>query len=368
MTDAAGPPYLKASERYTGGTNERQGMFELFDAETADDLWQRLSAFFGDARRMAAQASRAGDTHEILHAALTVRQPRQRWMPSRTPPVNPAFAIAEVIWIVAGRRDARFLNFFNTSLPKFAGDGPTYHGAYGYRLRRHFGLDQLERAFEVLSNRPEQRQVTLQIWDPAVDLPAPSGAAAAADIPCNITSLLKVRGGRLEWLQVMRSNDVYRGLPYNVVQFTALQEVLAGWLGLELGSYNHVSDSLHIYAEDVRHLNGQDGPRPEVWNADSIALRKEQSEQAFADAAALTEQIIGAGGADEVRAVIDGAQAEPAFLNMLLVLGAEAARRHRSRATAQQLVERCTNPVYRYLWDRWAQRVGFRAERPSGSH
>lgn len=45
----------------------------------------------------------------------------------------------------------------------------------------------------------------------------------------------------------MRSNDVHRGLPYNVVQFTTLQEVMAGWLGLEVGGYHHWSDSLHLY-------------------------------------------------------------------------------------------------------------------------
>ncbi len=48
----------------------------------------------------------------------------------------------------------------------------------------------------------------------------------------------------------MRSNDHFRGLPHNLIQFTTVQEVLAGWLGISLGSYHHYSDSLHVYESD----------------------------------------------------------------------------------------------------------------------
>ena len=52
----------------------------------------------------------------------------------------------------------------------------------------------------------------------------------------------------------MRSNDIFRGLPYNFVQFTSMQEILAGWLKINVGSYNHVSDSLHIYERDLKEM------------------------------------------------------------------------------------------------------------------
>ena len=52
------------------------------------------------------------------------------------------FAIVEVIGIIAGRKDSAYLNFFNPRLPHFAGSGNVYPGAYGYRLRKHFGMDQ----------------------------------------------------------------------------------------------------------------------------------------------------------------------------------------------------------------------------------
>src|SRR5262249_33863663 len=101
----------------------------VFEAETADELWKALTARFRRAHAVRDQTSRAGVTRELLHAFLVQKKPRERWVYSRMPPINPEFAIAEVVWILAGRHDSSFLNYFNRVLPKFAGSGTTYHGA-----------------------------------------------------------------------------------------------------------------------------------------------------------------------------------------------------------------------------------------------
>ena len=80
--------------------------------------------------------------------------PRQRWIVSRRPVINPAFGIAEVVWLLAGSNDAEVLNFWFPRLPEFAGHGPTYDGAYGYRLRKQFGIDQVRRVCDALSSNP----------------------------------------------------------------------------------------------------------------------------------------------------------------------------------------------------------------------
>lgn len=49
----------------------------------------------------------------------------------------------------------------------------------------------------------------------------------------------------------MRSQDVWLGFPYEVFTNTLIQELLAGWLGAELGEYHHHIDSLHLYAEHL---------------------------------------------------------------------------------------------------------------------
>ena len=204
-------------------------MISLFQGATADDVWREVAQAFRRSDGVTTQDSRGGPTREILHAAISIEDPRQRWAVSRRPALNPALALAEVVWIMTGRRDLAFLEFWSKEYRKYVGDGPELHGAYGYRIRRHLSIDQLDRAFRVLSSNPDTRQVVLQLWDSEVDMPNPDGTPVNDDIPCNVLSVPKVRDGRLEWLQVIRSNDAFCGLPYNLVQFTSLQEILAGW-------------------------------------------------------------------------------------------------------------------------------------------
>lgn len=328
-------------------------MFRTFHAETADAVWGKIAKVFRAGTGASAQISRAGQTKEILHAAISISNPRARWVVSRNPPINPAFAVAEVIWIMTGRNDSAFLNYFNTGLPKFAGKVARYHGAYGHRLRRQLGIDQLDRAYSALKHKPESRQVVLQIWSGQLDLPRPRGVEASADIPCNLLSMLKVREGKLEWTQIIRSNDLFRGLPYNFVQFTTMQEIVAGWLGLEVGSYNQVSDSLHIYMSDISTLANSPGITVEP-NNDSLRLPKKQSDRIFLEMARLTEKIISPRlTAVEIVRLFKNFKGPQAYKNIMAVLCAEAVRRRKDVGAMGDIIGACSNPVYRQLFHRW---------------
>lgn len=336
-------------------------MFRCFEASTADQVWGIIAAAFYEGSQTAPQASRAGHTREILHAAITLGDPRQRWVISRDPPLNPAFALAEVIWILNGRNDAGFLCFFNRKLPDYAGCGPTFHGAYGHRLRRHLSFDQLRRAYDVLRRNPDSRQVVLQIWDGRIDLPGSDGGAVSPDIPCNLVSLLKIRNGALEWTQIMRSSDAFRGLPYNLVQFTSLQEIMAGWLGVRLGAYSHLSDSLHVYEADAAHMR-HPAAATTAPNTDDLAVPIEESEKAFAALASCVERLIAPDlSAAELERVICSCRMD-GFGNMLRVLCAESARRRKWHALIDAAMEQCTNPALALLWSRWLSRVGLAAD------
>lgn len=336
-------------------------MIQVFEGSTANDIWQMALAEVYHGKNSRQQTGRGGTTMEILHAAFTLTDPRQRWIVARYPALNPAFSIVEVIWILRGRKDAAFLNYWNSQLPKYAGSGAEYHGAYGYRLRHNFGIDQLERAYLALQHNPDSRQVVLQIWNPVEDFPNEQGNPVNADIPCNITSLLKVRDGKLEWMQIMRSNDLFRGVPYNFIQFTSLQEVLAGWLNVGLGSYNQISDSLHLYSEDAKvvnaHPSGENKP-----NTDSLCLPKEESDAVFAQLDRFVETMITPDLSQEgLQSILIESDLPGAYQNLLAVLGAEAARRKGWLTLAQTLMVGCSNPMLIQAWEQWFARFQSKA-------
>jgi thymidylate synthase len=331
-------------------------MFVTIEGDTADEVWLQASEYFRQGRA-STQSSRTGTTEELLHTALCLHNPRERWVVSRSPAINPAFALAEVVWILRGRQDSAFVNYFNKRLPEFAGNGPTYHGAYGHRLRTQFGIDQLKRAFEALRANPDSRQVVLQIWDARTDLPESDGSAVAKDIPCNVCSLLKVRRGRLDWTQIMRSNDVFRGLPFNLVQFTSLQEILAGWLGLEVGQYYHLSDSLHLYPDSKTNVltSSKIEATP---NSDSLRDACIDTEIASQSLERLIEQVIDKNTNSEALVeAFDSLGVSSAWRNIAAVLVSEGCPKRGRIDASRSLMDKCTNALFHLLVQRWNSRT-----------
>ena len=338
----------------------------IISGSSADETWRKATAILLDPELSLCQPSRDGDTLEILHVTLQVEDPSQRWVASRTPALNPAFALVEVLWIAAGRHDAALPNYWNPVLPRFCGQGEYYPGAYGYRLRHQLGIDQLDRVYRALSSSPDSRQCVLQIWDAPADLPNTDGTPASRDVPCNVMALPKIRQGRLEWLQLVRSNDLFLGLPHNIVQFTSLQEILSGWLGVKPGAYVQLSDSLHAYSRDIDAIRSSLVPVVSPTNTDTFALDRRTWDKILPDVMSrleiLTRENLTRAA---LQAVAFARDAPPAYDNSVLVAAADAARRRAWHDLSHDCIDRCTNPALECLWSRWRARCeGARARRP----
>ncbi|MBO0878827.1 MAG: hypothetical protein J2P17_00220, partial [Mycobacterium sp.] len=105
-------------------------------ADSANEL------FAGACRQLlrsgAAVSPRGMATTEVVGAHLHLRNPRRRLVD--LPPVrllNPAFAVAETMWILSGSDDPWIFNF-NRNLAQYTDDG-RLQGAYGPRMRRWHG-------------------------------------------------------------------------------------------------------------------------------------------------------------------------------------------------------------------------------------
>ena len=70
---------------------------KFYQADTADAAWLSAAGELMSDAAAPLQQSRAGLTRELAHVAFEIRDPRQRWILSRQPAINPAFAIAEVV-------------------------------------------------------------------------------------------------------------------------------------------------------------------------------------------------------------------------------------------------------------------------------
>lgn len=162
--------------------------------------------------------------------------------------INPFFAYSEFSWIIEGSNKLKPLKHFISDYQKFSDDGNTLNGAYGYRLKKYFCMDQLKKAVNELKDNNNSRRVVLTMYSPH-DLNIESN-----DIPCNTTIYLKIKNKKLDITILNRSNDLFLGVPYNVFVFYLLQAYLSKEIGCDIGIQTHFSDSLHLYEHDVKKV------------------------------------------------------------------------------------------------------------------
>lgn len=169
---------------------------------------------------------------------------------------NPFFHLYESLWMLAGRRDVAGPVRYAQNMKNYSDDGVNYHGAYGFRWRKHFyrrnrDIDQLTAIAHILNENPEDRRCILQMWDPVEDL-----GQEGKDFPCNTTATFQRDAeGKLHLVVFCRSNDIIWGAyGANAVHFSMLLEYMASWIGCSVGTYTQVSVNWHAYLKTLDPL------------------------------------------------------------------------------------------------------------------
>lgn len=238
------------------------------------------------------QDTRAGTAWALdTPLAVTYTQPQNRVLMNPERDANPFFHLFEALWLLAGRNDAKWLDqFVHDFSSRFAEEGGRLHGSYGYRWRNHFDVDgggnanmpdQLDTVVRLLKENPQDRRVVIQMWDAPSDL-----GQSFNDVPCNLMALPRLRVGAVkdEWGFAMddrhllldltvynRSNDLYWGMfGANAVQFSMLQEYLAGRIGVGVGKYVQISNNAHLYGVHVEKAIASALPKFQIKEPDRV--------------------------------------------------------------------------------------------------
>ena len=191
------------------------------------------------------QPSRNGPTIEfdgITVIEYTKPLERQIFCPVRDE--NPFFNYLEGLWMLAGRRDVEFLKKIVGNMATFSDDGIVFNAAYGYRMREHFGFDQLREVVKQLRENRDTRQAVVQIWE-TEDL-----YKYTKDKACNTQIVFKIRDNKLNMTVFNRSNDLIWGaLGANKSHFSMIMEYVAEAVRVEVGRYYQVSNCMHVYTD-----------------------------------------------------------------------------------------------------------------------
>lgn len=189
--------------------------------------------------------------------------------------------IAEQVWFVSGEKDATFLRKFTKMWDPFLETDGTLASAYGWRWRHHFGRDQLGKAIELLEKEPSSRHGVVVTWDPSDD---GYGGTPKKNVPCPYTYTINIIGGRLNMHNIIRSNDMILGCPYDTFGFVLLQCMIAQRLGVRVGVYTHSISNAHIYENHYTGANeiiarNHEHPKVELHLPKDSFKRAEQKDE-----------------------------------------------------------------------------------------
>ena len=189
------------------------------------------------------------------------------------------FAIAELLWILAGRNDVESIVKWNKAIVNYSDDMSTMNGAYGYRLS-----DQIMSCTVKLVNDIYSRQACAVIWRPD-DI-----VVNSKDHPCNVFLQFLVRDNRLHLTVTARSIDFITGLPIDAFHWQALLMLVCNSLrpnypGLRYGIVTYNIGSLHVYEQDadiLRSFESSKGFDYEIWLDSTYSHVRTNAQSKFA--------------------------------------------------------------------------------------
>jgi thymidylate synthase len=214
-----------------------------------------------------------------------------------TKKVNFPAVVHELLWIVAGDTNIRYLvrnnvNIWNewpfqawleaeglaAQFPKYT---PAWSGkmkefvakvrddeafatrwgdlgpVYGAQWRNFHGRDQLAEVVDGIRRNPDSRRLIVSAWNP------PQLEAMALP-PCHVLFQFYVAQGKLSLQMYQRSCDVFLGVPFNIASYALLAHLVAHVTGLQPGHFVHTLGDAHLYRNhlDQARLQLTREPRP----------------------------------------------------------------------------------------------------------
>ena len=189
-------------------------------------------------------------TSELLGFHMQLTDPTKALVRGCGRKISVPVAAAEALQLVGGFSDPAAMLQVSPHFSVFL-DGGVFHAPYGPRI-----ASQLPKVLSRLVADPDTRQAHVAVWDPLQDL----FTDTTRDYPCTTSMQFMIRDRKLDLHVSMRANDGWRGFPYDVFQFTQLQQAVAEFLSIGLGSYYHSATSFHLYEENWAMVNDLTSP------------------------------------------------------------------------------------------------------------
>lgn len=184
---------------------------------------------------------------ELVNATLTLKNPYNNLFESKIRVYPKRYLAGELYWYFTGRNDVAFIKNFSNFWTKISDDGVTSNSAYGHLLW-HESPNEWQWAFSKLQEDIDTRQAVIHFNKPY-------HMHETKDFPCTLTGTFQIRKNKLNLTIIMRSQDVIKGLTFDLPFFTLLLQQMKlnlskTYPNLKLGELTLFVQSLHLYSSD----------------------------------------------------------------------------------------------------------------------
>lgn len=201
---------------------------------------------------------RGQKTHEITNITMKLTNPKSNMFKNAARDIPKKYLAAELLWYFSGRNDLDFIGKYASFWKNIVNADDTLNSAYGNLIfnKRDSGNmeSQWKWAYDSLVNDKDSRQALLHFNRPEHQF------EGNKDFVCTLNGVFLIRDNKLHFSTIMRSNDVYFGLTFDLPFFTLLQQqmhrhLVSVYPGLELGTYTQFDISLHAYERNFEKLS-----------------------------------------------------------------------------------------------------------------
>jgi thymidylate synthase len=172
------------------------------------------------------------------------------------------YIAAEILWYLSGTNKPGFIENYASLWKNIHNPDGTINSAYGnliFRQKNEHGLTQYNWVIESLKRDKDSRQAFMHFNKPEHQW------FGNKDQVCTLQSLFHIRENKLHMTLTMRSNDIIYGFMtdwafFSILQYHVYLHMKQYYPELQMGSYTHISHSMHLYERHYELVEKMVGP------------------------------------------------------------------------------------------------------------